>query len=329
MMTASSENRPIDCLCAGLIVADFVAAPISRLPRSGELTLTPSIEFSIGGCAANVATDLARLERRAALVGIVGEDMPGAAIEQRLSAAGVHMEFIRRDPHDVTSSSLIVNVVGDDRRFIHAVGANRQFDGSSVTDNMLRQSRILSVGGFCLMESLTPERLKTLFERARQFGVQTVLDVVLPETGDYSAQLQAVLPSTDVFLPNTDEATRLCGTPDPIAQAQQFLAWGAKTVIITCGGDGVVAGQEGRLVRSSAFKMPFVDGTGSGDAFVAGYIDALLDNEPFEQALKRGSALGASCVRAVGATCGVFRRAELQSFLADAPWEVTSLSALA
>jgi sugar/nucleoside kinase (ribokinase family) len=61
--------------------------------------------------------------------------------------------------------------------------------------------------------------------------------------------------------------------------------------------------------------MPFVDGSGGGDAFAAGYICGMLRDEDEAGCLRIASALGASCVRAVGTTTSVFRRGESEEFL--------------
>ncbi|HLQ46234.1 MAG TPA: PfkB family carbohydrate kinase, partial [Planctomycetaceae bacterium] len=65
-----------------------------------------------------------------------------------------------------------------------------------------------------------------------------------------------------------------------------------------------------------AHPVQFVDGTGSGDAFVAGYVYGLLRGADTQHCVRLGSALGASCVRATGATTGVFNASELEAFVA-------------
>lgn len=312
-----TTERPWDCLSAGLIVADFVTTPISHLPASGQLVLTDRIDFAIGGCAANVATDLAKLDRKVALVGRVGNDLPGHGVCERLKGAGVDVGWASVLTDVATSSTLIVNVAGEDRRFIHALGANQRFDAAELTDEILASTRVLAIGGYCLMDDLTAKRVADLFRRARRQGVLTTLDVVLPGAGDYEKALRPVLPETDVFLPNSDEAAHICGTNDVHRQVQTFLDWGVRTAVVTCGGAGTVAGTSDGLIEVPAFQTEFVDGTGSGDAFVAGFIDGWLDGASLRNCLVRGSALGASCVRATGATVGVFRRDELQAFLIE------------
>src|SRR5262249_54805066 len=56
-------------LCCGIIVADHVCTPVSHLPAAGELVLAERILLTIGGCAANVAVDLAKMEAPPAVVG--------------------------------------------------------------------------------------------------------------------------------------------------------------------------------------------------------------------------------------------------------------------
>ncbi len=136
-----------------------------------------------------------------------------------------------------------------------------------------------------------------------------------------------MLPQTDVFLPNSDEAALILGgETDPVHQAEAFLELGARRVIITCGGRGSVAVSDALKVRLGTYTVPFVDGTGGGDAFAAGYIAGLLDELPEMDCLKLASAVGASCVRAVGTTAGVFTRAEAEAFIARHEIRVESIS---
>jgi sugar/nucleoside kinase (ribokinase family) len=73
-------------------------------------------------------------------------------------------------------------------------------------------------------------------------------------------------------------------------------------------------GPKARL-QTGTFVMPFVDGSGGGDAFAAGFICGMLQKEDEAGCLRIASALGASCVRAVGTTTGVFTREECDMFL--------------
>lgn len=304
-----------DCLCAGILVADHVCDPIEHMPQAGELVLSKRLSLSIGGCAANVAVDLAKLERRIGVVGVIGRDIFGRFVREFLEDSGVTCEALVESETEQTSGTLIVNVRGEDRRFIHSVGANAEFTAKEIDAELLKQCRVLYLGGYCLSESLTAENVAALFRQAQQLGVTTLLDVVIPQPGDYWPRIEPVLKYTDVFFPNEDESRAITGLVDPLTQAKKFHDAGAKTAVVTCGGGGAILVNDEGAVRAGSFEVEFVDGTGSGDAFVAGFIHGLLEGADVKRCLEYGSALGASCVRAIGATTGIFRPDELREFL--------------
>ncbi|QDV52976.1 carbohydrate kinase family protein [Gimesia fumaroli] len=314
-----------DCLCAGIIVADHVCKAIDHMPKPGELVLTDEMELTIGGCASNVAADLARLERQVAIAGIVGQDVFGRYVEESLIQSGVQCEYLMKSDQLPTSGSFVINVQGEDRRFIHSVAANSLFTGETVTEEQIRSSRILYLGGYCLSEELSPDNVAQMFRIAKEAGVTTVLDVVTPQPDDYWKMLKPVLPLSDYFLPNNDEGELITGESDPLAQARAFKAAGAKTVIITCGGEGSILMDDQQTIHSAVYPVHLVDGTGSGDAFVAGFIHGLLEGVSPEECLRFGSALGHSCVRATGATAGIFTRSELNQFLGSHELQVKTL----
>jgi sugar/nucleoside kinase (ribokinase family) len=306
-----------DCLCLGIVVADHICEPIDHVPQAGELVLTERTTLMSGGCAANVAVDLARLGRRTEVVGRVGDDSFGRFIADGLKQAGVDDRYLTASRDEATSCSMIVNVRGDDRRFIHSRGANRLLSGAEITHDMLRQTRVVYVGGYCLSDQPSPANVAALFQAAHERGVKTVLDVVIPQQADYWPFLAPVLPWTEVFLPNNDEGAVITGERDPLKQALRFREAGAQTVIITCGEGGTVAVCEAGRFRGGRFHVEQLDGTGSGDAFAAGYIHGVLEGAGADvgQCVRMGSALGASCVRAIGATTGTFSAVELTEFL--------------
>ena len=312
-----------DCICAGIVVADTVCHPLPKMPLPGTLARTERVEFTIGGCAANVAVDMAHLGLRVGISGRVGEDLFGREVRDRLVASSVNCDglvFSRTSP---TSSTFVLNVRGEDRRFIHCVGANAEYDGLQLTAEAIAASRFLYVGGFGLLEGMTPDRVIRMFQLARSAGVATILDVVLTENGDhFSRWVEDVLPWTDYFFPNSDESTQLLGESSPLAQASRFRELGARTVVITCGGRGAVLLSSTHRLTSGVYPVEPIDATGTGDAFVAGYVYGLLKGAPPERCLELGTAMGASCVRSMGATTGVFDAAQLEQFVLTHPLRI-------
>jgi sugar/nucleoside kinase (ribokinase family) len=322
----SFADASCQVLCTGLIVADHVAAPIPRLPPSGGLVSTPRTQLTIGGCGANVAVDLVKLGISASYVGCVGDDVLGRFCRDELQAAGVGCEGLVFSRTSQTATTLVINVQGEDRRFIHAPGANAELTGREIGEAMLSACRVLYVGGIGMNPALSGENVAELFSKARSLGVRTVLDVVVSDPTVMADMLAPVLPLTDVFLPNTDEARLITGLDDSLAQARHFRSLGAQTVVVTCGGNGaVLVHADDPVRRCGAHAVEQIDGTGGGDAFAAGLIFGLLEGCELPRCLEYGAALGASCVQSPGATTGTFTEPQLRSFLQSHPLTIDSL----
>src|SRR5438094_5550635 len=186
-------------LCAGIVVADHVCTPISHLPAAGELVLADRLLLTIGGCAANVAVDLVKLGVRATVLGRIGDDVFGRVVGEMLRGQGVDVAGLQTSPGIDTSQTLIVNVAGQDRRFIHTFGANALFSAVDIPLEQVQRCRVLYLGGYLVLPKVRPEDLAAVFQAARQAEARTVLDVVTPGRGDCLPWLKPGLPHVDAF----------------------------------------------------------------------------------------------------------------------------------
>jgi sugar/nucleoside kinase (ribokinase family) len=307
----------IEVLSAGIVVADHVCTPITHLPAAGELVMADGMLLTIGGCAANAAVDLAKMGLNVGIVGRVGADVFGRVLSDLLRDAGVDTAHIKTSAGVDTSQTMIVNVAGQDRRFIHIFGANSDFRAADIPLQLLDEIKVLYVGGYLVMPGVTQDELTAVFAAARAKSVKTVLDIVVPSKGEYLSRFDRLLPHVDVFLPNNHEGELITGEKDPLKQAEVFQRLGAATTIVTMGGAGAVLVSKDVKLRAGVFAVPLVDASGGGDAFDAGYICGLLRGMGPEDCLRIASALGASCVRAIGTTPGVFTHPECEAFLRE------------
>src|SRR5208283_5983146 len=139
----SSMSEHPDVLCAGIVVADHVCTPIPHLPAAGELVMSEGMLLTIGGCAANAAVDLVKMGVRAAIAGRVGGDVFGRVVADLLREHGVDVSGIQVSPATDTSQTLIVNVAGQDRRFIHTFGANGEFRAADIPLDRVARCKVL------------------------------------------------------------------------------------------------------------------------------------------------------------------------------------------
>ncbi len=306
-----------DVVCAGILVADIFVPPLPRLPEAGELLATDDFLLDTGGCAANTAASLRKLGVSASVVGKVGSDDFGTFVLDNLAAKGLDTTGVARSANFGTSKTVILPVKGQDRRYLHTFGANADFRAEDIPPVLLDRARVFYLGGYLVLPALEQAALSALFRRARAGGARTVLDVVVPAGGaGWSLSvLEQVLPHTDLFLPNREEAQLLTGERDPARQAERLLAAGCDRVVITQGADGALYADRHDQFFTPAFPVEVVDGSGAGDAFAAGVIVGLLEGWDARRMLRFASAVGASACTQLGCTAGVFTRAEAEAFL--------------
>ncbi len=317
-----------DVVCLGILVADIFGNPIAALPAAGELALLDRYVLSVGGCAANTAADLGRLGRTTSVLGKVGKDLFGDFVLQDLKRLGVETSFIRRSRTHPTSCTFIVNVRGEDRRYIHCFGANADFSIADFDAKALDGARALYVGGYLAMPAFRPQHLVDLFRKAKLRRLITVLDVVIPAGSSSPIEdIRQALLYTDLFLPNDDEARALTGRSDPLEQAEILARFNPDgPIVITQGSGGALARRRSEILRAGAFKVDSIDQSGSGDAFDAGFLVGMLEGWSLEDSLRFASAVGASCTRALGCHEGVFPLQEALAFMAQNPLEIERIA---
>jgi sugar/nucleoside kinase (ribokinase family) len=307
------------CVCSGILFADIACWPISHVPSEGELIPTEKIELNLGGCAANVAMDLARLGVDVMLSGCVGDDALSDFIVRAVSVPKIDITQIQHSAGQCPGTAMHINVQGQDRRFICTTGANDDYVFNDELFQLIEETKsgpkVFYLGGFFMLRALETERTVQFLQTARKNGWTTVLDVVLYGNRPYWDTVKPLLPYTDIFLPNEHEGEKITGERNPYDQAKKFLDAGVGAAIITQGDSGTLYCSAKEQFRAGVYPTNYVSGSGSGDAFDAGLIAALLAGHDHRTAVRWGSALGASCVREVSTTGGVFNRAELLEFL--------------
>jgi ribokinase len=89
-----------------------------------------------------------------------------------------------------------------------------------------------------------------------------------------------------------------------------------KLVAVTYGADGAVLYENGKQVAGSASPMIIArDGTGAGDAFTACLLVGLLEERPYEEALRRACIAGAYTAAKVGAQSAVPDAIDVENWL--------------
>ncbi len=291
-------KRSLDCLVAGEANADLLLDGVKRLEFDKE-KLAQDMNLVLGGSSSIFAFNLARLGAKVGFAGIVGDDLFGRFVEERLRWAGVDTSTLQRRPTVKTGMTMWCNN-GERRAGLTFAGSIALLRARDVPDASLRRARHLHVGAYFLLKGLHPGAAG-LFRKARKLGLTTSLDCNYDPSETWDSGIFGVLKSTDVFFPNETEALRLTRCDD-VEQAAQELSKLVRVAVIKLGARGALVCTEGKRFHIPAIKTRVVDTTGAGDAFNAGFLACFLKGGSIEESAHAGVAAGTRAVRAVGGT---------------------------
>ena len=305
----------LDIACLGILVADLLGRPIDDLPPRGRLGLVDEMTLHIGGCASNTAIILARLGIRTGVFGKIGADGLGDFISATLDRSGVDTVGLVRDAGVGTSASMVLVSTDGERTFLHHIGGNAAYREEDVDWESLAGAKILHIAGALVLPGIDGEPMARILRRAKSLGKVTTLDTVWDATGKWMATLAPCLEHTDCFLPSLSEAEALTGETYPADIALALRDRGVKVVGLKLGASGCYIQTEDSELVMPAFEVNPVDGTGSGDAWVAGFLCGLRHGWDLERTARFANAVGALCVTSMGSTSGIRSLEETEAFI--------------
>ena len=261
-----------------------------RDPHFGQVEkLVEDYTLEMGGSCSIFACQAAKMGLRTAILGKVGADDFGRLVLRRLDESGVDTRFVTVDPGLKTGLGIALCPPGD-RAILTYLGTINVLTPADVSDELLGSARHLHHGSYFLHTGLRPG-MAGIFERARNLGLSTSLDPNWDPDERWEG-LEELLPLTDVFMPNDQEALRIAEVQGQDEAATHFLSRGVQVVTVKSapGARRSTAG----IARSSAGWSQSVGehSIGAGDSFDAGFLAGWLRGLRLERCLELGMACG-------------------------------------
>lgn len=297
-----------DVAVVGEIYVDHVFSGFPAWPKPGEEIVTDAYVREMGGGAAATACGLAKLGRRAALVGLVGREDIFWFLD-RLSRYGVIADGVVAG--EGASGTTISVSTAEDRSFFTHIGVNRQVGGLAMGSALATLRRARHVH-FAM--PLGREVADAILPILAADGITTSLDMGYQPEWLADPANGPTLVAIDHLMPNEKEAELLCGSPEPSDYFDHARHIGLRNPMLKLGARGAAALENGAVVQAAPPAVVAVDATGAGDAFDAGFIDALLDGGNALARLRRGCLTGALSTRKPGALAAIPDSQELRSF---------------
>jgi sugar/nucleoside kinase (ribokinase family) len=284
----------------GDLMTDTVAHAGLPLARGSD---TPAIvTMHGGGSGANIAAWLAVDGGEVAFVGRRGADIAGRNRDMELMGYGVDARLVM-DPERPTGTCVVMITHKGDHTMLSDPGANAALSADDLPSDVFAPGSHLHVSGYTLLNPGSRPAAQTALSRAEQAEMTISVD------GASAAPLERLgaepflelTSSATVLMVNAAQASVLTGRDDPAQAIRVLTAW-YPHVVVKLGADGAMYANGRDPVRVPAQPLEkFVDGTGAGDAFCAGFLPPWLDKKPAGEALASGCRLAARALGLVGA----------------------------
>lgn len=288
----------------GSLNLDLVV-PVPRHPLPGETVLGGDHFANPGGKGANQAVAAARLGRRVAMVGRVGDDDAGRTLLSALAADGVDASHVRVTEGTASGIALITVDASGENAIVVSPGANALVAPTDVD----AAAGVLAGAAVTLLQLEIP--LDAVVAAARAARGTVVLNPA-PARSLPRELLRAV----DVLVPNRAELAALAGEREPPVSLDDLgrLAGrvdGPRVVVVTLGANGALVVKGGAPTHVPGVPVDPVDTTAAGDSFCGALADALARGDALGPAVRWAVRAAAITVTRPGAQRSMPSRAEV------------------
>jgi sugar/nucleoside kinase (ribokinase family) len=284
----------------GDLMTDTVAHAALPLARGSD---TPStVTMHGGGSGANIAAWLAVDGAEVAFVGRRGADIAGRNRDMELMGYGVDARLVM-DPERPTGTCVVMVTHKGDHTMLSDPGANAALSPDDLPNDLFAPGSHLHMSGYTLLNEGSQPAAVAAIDRARQADMTISVDgasaAPLERTG--AEPFLDLTNGATLLIVNEGQATVLTGRDDPGQAIRVLTAWYPE-VVVKLGPEGAMYANGREPVRVPAQPLEkFVDGTGGGDAFCAGFLPSWLAKKPPAEALTSGCRLAARALALVGA----------------------------
>jgi ribokinase len=278
-------------VCGSLHLDIVVRAP--ALPRIDETAVGSAWEEVCGGKGGNQAVQAARDGARSAMIGRIGADGFGRTLKDNLGRAGVDASAVAVDPRLGSGMSVAILQADGNYGAVIVSGSNTAIDPAALA------SVWAALGGakVLVLQNEVPHAVNVAAAKAARAAGAAVVFNAAP-----ARPLEAeLLDLVDVLVVNRVEAESISGAPvhdrASARAALPALGCGERSVVITLGGDGLVAGpKDGAVAELEAVPVKVTSTHGAGDCFVGVLAARLAAGTPLVEACRIANGRAAAYV---------------------------------
>lgn len=264
--------------------------------KAGEINSMNKELIEVGGKGINVSVVLSELGVKSKVLGFIA-GFTGDEIEHRLHARGIDTDLIRLESGDSRINIKIKH---------HSTDAYTETeinsDGPDISDEALAgffaKLGVIENGDTLVLSGGVPRSLqKDIYEHILEYVAGKDIKVIVDASGELLTSTLKHRPF--LIKPNMEELGAIFGERpssmiEAVNYAQHLREMGARNVLVSMAGEGALLIEEnGQTFYCKACKGKVRNSVGAGDAMLAGFMSAALDNDTdLEYSLMLGNAAG-------------------------------------
>ena len=244
--------------------------------------LVPTLRREFGGCAGNIAYNLAALGGAPVVVAAVGSD--GGEYLDRLAGWGVPREHLHVASDTYTAQAFIITDLDNNQITAFHPGAMQ-----------MAHEMAIPLGAGVRVAIIAPDGREAMLRHAAQLQAAQIPFIFDPGQGlpmFDGAELSAFCEKASWLAMNDYEAQMLCDRTG--RSLEQLSRSNLQGIVVTLGAEGCELWQQGEKSHvPGVAASEVVDPTGCGDAFRAAMLFGLERGWPLERCAVLGNQLGA------------------------------------
>lgn len=302
-----------DVLTSGYVSMDRIIriATPARIGYTSLVTNADNTKIQYGGCSVNIAAALCRLGRRAMPVLRVGEDWEEIGFKHFLEEAGVPLEATTVLPGEATSTCYLLQDNNNDHITIYYPGSMDKKYAAPIPAEYFKDA------GYGVVTVASEPDNRYFVERCKEAGVPIVFGMKDDFDAFPEPFLRELLQESKIIFTNEVERAIIedlfgCETIETL-----FDIGKVEILVTTLGKEGSICYERTengvRKHRIGICKVDnVVDATGSGDAYISGFLYGYLQGRDVETCCKLGTALASFVIQAVGCCTNIPPAEELE-----------------
>lgn len=276
---------------------------------SEKVPVEQVVEVPGVGTAPNCSVGMVRLGLQSALYTVLGEDVAGEQSMAVFKKEKLSTELVKTEKGTRTDYSSVISFKGE--RTILTYQVERKYKLPDFKSEWIFLAS-LSAGHKMLhrqiIKKIKTEKIKLAFNPGTN------------ELRDGLEGMEPLLAVTNVLIMNKEEVWQLLGKVDDMKfMMRKLMQLGPRIVVITDGSKGAYCFDGMNVYAQGIFDVPALEKTGAGDAFVSGFLAALVNKLNVKEALRWGAANSASVIQKVGGQAGLLNKKSMLKFLKNNP----------